>query len=488
MEKKDSDLTTSWGAPVSDTHHSMTVGENGPILIQDNHLIDKLAHFDRERIPERVVHAKGSGAHGYFEVTHDMTKYCKADFLSKVGKKTPVFLRFSTVGGERGSADAERDPRGYAIKFYTEEGNWDMVGNNTPVFFIRDPIQFPDFIHTQKRNPQTNLKDPNMFWDFLSQVPESAHQVSILFSNRGTPYGYRHLNGYGSHTYRWVNAQGEPFFVKFHFKTEQGIRNMTGEEADKMKMSDADHATKDLFESIQKGENPVWRFAVQIMPEKDAENYKWNIYDVTKVWPQSDYPLQTVGKLVLNRNPDNYHAEVEQSAFSPAHLVPGIEPSFDRMLQGRLFSYTDTHRHRLGGNYNELPINCPYRTRVNNGSRDGSMKSNNQPGTPNYHPNTSKPFTFSPRAENSSTLTVRGNIMRYKPNHPNCDFMQPGTLYRKVMNDTERTHLVNNIIGHLKNARRDIQERQVRVFWKCDPEYGNKIAHGVGIPSINPKL
>ena len=488
MENRSSDLTTSWGAPISDTQNSLTSGEYGPILIQDNHLIDKLANFDRERIPERVVHAKGAGAHGYFEVTNDVTKYCKANFLNKVGKKTPVFTRFSTVGGEKGSADTERDPRGFAVKFYTEEGNWDMVGNNTPVFFLRDPLQFPDFIHTQKRNPENNLKDPNMFWDFLSQVPESSHQVSILFSNRGTPYGYRHMNGYGSHTYRWVNSSGDGFWVKFHFKTEQGIKNMTADEASEMTRKDGDFATRDLFNSIKDGQGASWRFCVQVMPEKDAENYKWNVFDVTKVWPHSDYPLIDVGRFTLNRNPQNYFAEVEQSAFSPAHLVPGIEPSFDKMLQGRLFSYTDTHRHRLGGNYNEIPVNCPYRTRVNNQSRDGAMRvQGNQTNKPNYHPNTTKPFTFNQNSRISS-LPVRGTVMRYKPNHPNCDFMQPGSLYRKVMTPFARTSLVNNVVGHLKNARRDIQERQVRVFWKCDPEYGNRIAQGLGMPSVRPKL
>lgn len=279
--------------------------------MQDVQYIDKIAKFDRERIPERVVHAKGAGAHGYFEVTHDVTKYCKANFLSEIGKKTPVLCRFSTVGGEKGSADTERDPRGFALKFYTEEGNWDMVGNNTPVFFIRDPQQFPDFIHTQKRNPQTNLKDPNMLWDFLSQTPESAHQVTILFSNRGTPYGYRTMNGYGSHTYRWVNDKGEGFWVKFHFKSMQGIKNFTGPEADDYKSKNADFATQDLFENIEQGNYPKWKFCVQIIPEKEGYDYKWDIFDVTKIWNHSDYPLIEVGTLVLNKNPENYHAEIE---------------------------------------------------------------------------------------------------------------------------------------------------------------------------------
>ncbi len=481
-------ITTSWGAPIDDTRNSVTVGQNGPIAIQDTVLLDKLAKFHRERIPERVVHAKGSGALGYFEVTNDLTKYCKAKFLEEIGKKTPVLLRFSTVGAEKGSADTERDPRGFAIKFYTEEGNWDMVGNNTPIFFIRDPLQFPDFIHTQKRNPQTNLKDASMYWDFFSLVPESSHQVTILFSDRGTPYGYRHMNGYGSHTFRWVNEQNEACWVKFHFKTKQGIKNFTGPEADDMKSKDMDFSQRDLFESIQRGDCPAWKFCVQIMPEEDAADYEWNIFDVTKVWPHKDYPLIEVGNLVLNRNPKNYHAEIEQSAFSPAHMVPGIEPSFDKMLQGRLYSYQDTHIYRLGANFDQIPVNCPYRTTVTNGYRDGFMNVNgNQGSDPNYHPNSKKPFHFSQRSK-LSTLPVRGNLMRYKPNHPNCDFLQPGNLYRNVMNTQDQDNLISNIVGHLKNARKDIQERQVRVFYKCDPEYGNRVAQGLGLSAIRPKL
>ena len=457
MENKNASnvLTDSQGHPIDDNQNSTTAGEYGPLLVQDFHLIDKLAKFDRERIPERVVHAKGAGAHGYFEVTHDISKFCKAKFLDTVGKRTPVLARFSTVGGEKGSADTERDPRGFALKFYTEEGNWDMTGNNTPVFFIRDPIKFPDFIHTQKRNPQTNLKDPDMFWDFLSQTPESAHQVSILFSDRGTPVGFRHMNGYGSHTFRWVNSKGEGFYVKWHFKTEQGIKNFSAAEADHLKTADADFATRDLFEHIAQGKAPSWIFKVQIMPEAEAEKYRWNIFDVTKVWPHADYPLQTVGKLVLNKNPENYHAEVEQAAFSPGHFVPGIEPSFDKMLQGRLFSYPDTHRHRLGGNYDQIPVNCPYRARVANGQRDGVTFNGNQGKRENYEPNSTNPFLFRKDAA-ISALPVRGTIGRFKPAHPNCDFAQPGALYRKAMKEADRTALVNNIVGHLKNAKKHV--------------------------------
>lgn len=487
-DKESHQMTESHGKPVDNNQDSLTAGEYGPIVVMDTHLIDKLAAFDRERIPERVVHAKGSGAHGYFEVTHDLRKYCKAEFLNEIGKRTPVLARFSTVGGEKGSADTERDPRGFALKFYTEEGNWDMVGNNTPVFFIRDPIKFPDFIHTQKRNPQNNCKDPNAFWDFLSLTPESVHQVTILFSDRGTPYGYRNMHGFGSHTYRWVNDKGEGFWVKWHFITDTGIKNLTNDEAGHLKSQNPDFATEDLFKFIANGGQASWTYKVQIMPEHEAEKYKYNIFDVTKVWPHADYPLIAVGKLVLNKNPENFFAEIEQSAFSPGNLVPGIEPSFDKMLQGRLFSYHDTHRHRLLGNYTQIPVNCPYRTKVRNGQRDGIMVVNgNQGSLPNYEPNSFSPFKVNDRPK-LSTLTVRGNIARYKPNHPNCDFSQPGVLYSKVMSDTDRNHLISNITGHLKNALPFIQERQVRNFAKCHPEYGRRVAQGLGIPDIAPKL
>ena len=322
-------LTTGFGMPVDDDLSSATAGPKGPVLIQDVHLIDKLAHFDRERIPERVVHAKGAGAYGYFEVTADVTNYTRARFLSTIGKRTEVFARFSTVGGEKGSADSERDPRGFALKFYTEEGNYDMVGNNTPVFFIRDPLKFPDFIHTQKRNPATNLKDADMFWDFLSLTPESIHQVTILFSDRGTPRSYRHMNGYSSHTYMWYNEQREYSWVQLHFKTEQGIRNFTREEAERMRGGDPDCATRDLREAIERGEYPSWRLEVQIMTPEQAKSYRFDPFDITKVWPHADFPPMEVGRLVLDRNPENYFAEVEQAAFSPGNFVPGIGPSPD---------------------------------------------------------------------------------------------------------------------------------------------------------------
>jgi catalase len=476
-------LTTSWGAPVDDNQNSITAGPRGPILMQDVHLIDKLAHFDRERIPERVVHAKGAGAHGYFEVTHDVTKYCKAKFLERIGKRTPVFTRFSTVGGERGSADTERDPRGFAVKFYTEEGNWDMTGNNTPIFFIRDPIKFPDFLHTQKRNPQTNLKDPNMVWDFWNLVPEAVHQVTYMFGPRGTPDGYRHMNGYGSHTYKWVNAKGEDFLVKFHFKTDSGIKNMKPDQAVKLAGEDPDYATRDLFNHIAQGNTATWTLHVQIMPFDQADSYKWDVYDVTKVWPHSDFPLIPVGKLVLNRNPTNYFAEVEQSAFCPAHMVPGIETSNDKMLQARLFSYTDTHLHRLGPNNDQIPINCPYMAKVHHYRRDGFMTVNGNFGSgPNYEPNSVPGAPREAPEYKIKPFKVFGEAGRHRYQHPNSDFEQPGSLYRKVFTDEDKSELVDNIVKSLGKARRDIQEKQVKIFYKCDPEYGTRVAQGLGLP------
>lgn len=480
MERKT--LTTSTGMPVDDNQNSLTAGPRGPILLQDFHLIDKLAKFDRERIPERVVHAKGAGAHGYVEVTHDVTKFTKAKFLNSVGKRTPLFLRFSTVAGELGSADTARDPRGFAIKFYTEEGNYDMVGNNTPVFFIKDPIKFPDFIHSQKRNPQTNLTDPNAIFDFWTHTPESLHQITILFSDRGTPDGYRHMNGYSSHTYKWVNEKGEVHYVKYHFKTDQGIKNFTAKQAAELMATNKDYATQDLFDNIAKGNFPSWTWYVQLIPEKEGENYKFDIFDVTKVVPHGDYPLIPVGKIYLNRNPENYFAEVEQSAFAPTHVVPGIEPSADKMLQGRLFSYPDTHRHRLGANYDQIPINCPYRARVANYQRDGLATVNgNQGSGPNYEPNTLGGPVQDP-TKKQQQFPVTGLAGRYPHQHPNTDYEQPRTLFRKIMTETDRTHLIENLVGALGGARRDIQERMIKLFYKVDPEYGERIAKGLGIP------
>jgi len=474
-------MTTGFGMPVDNDLNSMTAGLKGPVLVQDVHLLEKLGHFDRERIPERVVHAKGAGAHGYFEVTRDVTAYTRAKFLAKVGKKTDVFARFSTVGGERGSADSERDPRGFAVKFYTEEGNYDMVGNNTPVFFIRDPLKFPDFIHTQKRNPASNLKDPDMFWDFLSLTPESIHQVTILFSDRGTPRSFRNMNGYSSHTYMWYNAKGEHFWVKYHFKTAQGIQNFDGPEANRMRGIDPDVATRDLHDAIAEGKFPAWRIEVQIMTPEQAKTYRFDPFDVTKVWPHADVPPIEIGRMVLDRNPENYFAEVEQAAFSPANFVPGIGPSPDKMLQGRLFSYHDTHLHRLGPNYHLLPINAPKAAPMASYQRDGAMRSDGNGGAgPNYWPN-----SFGGPAPDPSlalpVVDVSGMAARHAYTLGDVDFAQAGALYRKAMTGTDREHLVANIVGHLKGAKKRLQLRQTALFYKADAEYGEHVAKGLGL-------
>ncbi len=480
-KKKRGKLTTAFGIPVGDDQNSMTAGERGPVLMQDAHLLEKLAHFDRERIPERVVHAKGAGAYGYFEVTADVTKYTKAKFLSAVGKKTEVFARFSTVGGEKGSPDAARDPRGFALKFYTEEGNYDLVGNNTPVFFIRDPLKFPDFIHTQKRNPATNLPDPDMFWDFLSLTPESIHQVTILFSDRGTPATYRYMNGYGSHTFKWYNAKGEYFWVQYHFMTDQGIKNLTRQDAQKMSSEDPDHATRDLYDAIARGKYPSWTLEMQILTPEQAKDFAWDIFDITKVWPHGEVPPIKIGKLVLNRNPENYFAEVEQAAFCPGNVVPGIAISPDKMLQARVFSYHDTHIHRLGPNYQLIPVNAPKNAPETSYQRDAFMRVDaNSGGGPNYWPNSMGGPAPDPKALEPS-IELDGVAARTPYTHPNDDFVQAGTLYRKVMTAQDRKNLVGNIVAHLGNAKRRIQLRQTAIFYKADKDYGRRVARGLGL-------
>jgi catalase len=458
----------------------MTAGSRGPTLIQDVHLLEKLAHFNRERVPERVVHAKGAGAHGYFEVTNDVTKYTKANFLSEVGKRTPVFVRFSTVAGENGSADTVRDPRGFAVKFYTEEGNYDLVGNNTPVFFIRDAIKFPDFIHSQKRHPQTHLKNPTAVWDFWSLSPESLHQVTILMSDRGIPATYRHMHGFGSHTFKWVNAKGEGVWIKYHFKTEQGIKNLTEEVARRIAGENPDYHTEDLFNAIKNGDFPSWKLYVQIMPLEDANTYRFDPFDVTKVWSQKDYPLIEVGRMVLNRNPENYFAEVEQATFSPGTLVPGIDVSPDKMLQGRLFAYHDAHRYRVGVNHQALPINRP-RNQVNNYQRDGQMRFDDNGGSSVYYePNSFGGPTESPEHK-PSAYPVSGmadSVAYDKDDH----YTQAGDLYR-LLSEEERTRLIQNIVNSMKPVEKDeIKLRQIQHFYKADPEYGRRVAEGLGLP------
>lgn len=455
----------------------MSVGERGPLLLQDAVFLDEMSHFDRERIPERVVHAKGGGAFGYLEITHDITKYTAAKVFESIGKRTPCAVRFSTVGGESGSADTARDPRGFAMKFYTDDGIWDLVGNNTPIFFIRDPILFPSFIHTQKRNPATHLKDPDMFWDFVTLRPETTHQICFLFSDRGIPDGFRHMNGYGSHTFKLVNDSGNAVYCKFHLKTEQGIRNLPVEKADELAGADPDYSIRDLYNSIAKGNSPTWKMYIQVMTYEQASKYKYNPFDLTKVWSQKEYPLIPVGKMVLDRNPSNYFAEVEQIAFSPAHMVPGIEPSPDKMLQGRLFAYDDTHRHRLGPNFLQLPVNCPYRVGVKNYQRDGPMTyTDNHGGAPNYFPNSFSGPQECPRAKKLLHADkVTGDVCRYSSAESEDNYSQVTDFWVKVLSPEERDRLVANIAGHLKNASQFLQERAVKNFSNVHPDFGKKL-------------
>ncbi|WP_413290183.1 catalase [Bdellovibrio sp. HCB337] len=471
-------LTTAGGQPVSQNQHSLTAGARGPVLMQDFHLVEKLAHFNRERVPERVVHAKGSGAYGHFTVTKDITKYSRAAVFSQVGKKTDVFLRFSTVAGEKGSADTERDPRGFAVKFYTDEGIWDVVGNNTPVFFERDPLKFPDFIHSQKRDPRTGYKNAYRMWDYWSKSPEGLHQMTTLFSDRGIPDGYRFMHGFGSHTFSFWNKSGERFWVKFHFKSMQGIKNLTPERATELAGKDPDYAGRDLFEAIEKGEYPRWRLMVQVMPEKEAETYRINPFDLTKVWPHKDYPLQEVGILELNRNPQNYFAEVEQAAFSPSNLPPGIGASPDKMLQARLFAYPDAQRYRIGANYQHLPVNRSQNA-VNSYQRDGAMRFDGNGTHDNYEPN-----NFAGPAQDESLveppLRISGDAARYDAHKGNDEYTQAGDLYR-LMTPEERERLTTVIAGTMQGIPEHILRPNLENFAKCDAEYGAKIAKKVGI-------
>lgn len=484
-------LTTNFGAPVAENQNSRTAGSNGPTTLEDFHLIEKLAHFDRERVPERVVHAKGGGAFGYFEVTNNLSDFTRAAFLSKVGKRTEVLARFSTVAGELGSPDTVRDPRGFAVKFYTEEGNYDLVGNNTPIFFIRDAMKFPDFIHSQKRHPQTHLPDPNMAWDFWSLSPESLHQVTYLFGDRGTPAAFEHMNGYGSHTFMWYNAQGQPFWVKYHFKTKLGVKNFTREEAAQMAGDDPNHHIRGLFDLIARGEAAEWTLYVQIMPFNDAFTYKWDPFDVTKVLSHKDYALIEVGKLVLNKNPENYFAEIEQAAFEPSNVVPGIWFSPDKMLQGRIFSYADTHRHRIGVNYALLPVNQPRNAKFkSNYQRDGFMRFGENGGSSvNFEPNSlGGPESASEFVE-PAVLALNGAVGRYdQKSYRNDDFQQAGDLYR-LQDPVAQQRLVENIVHHMKPVRLDIKLRQVELFRKADETFGNRLARGLGIDElIEPRV
>lgn len=477
-------LTTEAGAPVTDNQHAQTAGPGGPVLLQDHHLIEKLARFNRERIPERVVHAVGAGAHGYLETTSaEVPRWTRMKPFAAVGKRTPAFVRFSTVAGSRGAADTARDPRGFAMKFYTEDGNWDLVGNNTPVFFVRDGIKFPDFIHSQKYDPFTNRQEPDNIWDFFSRSPEATHQFTWLFGDRGIPASYRHMDGFGSHTFQWVNAAGERSWVKFHFKTDQGIRCLGSEEAERVGGKDPAHLHKDLYDAIARREYPSWTLKVQVMPVSAAARYRFDPFDLTKVWPYRDYPLVPIGKLVLDRVPQNHFAEVEQAAFDPSNFVPGIGPSPDRMLQARLFAYGDAHRYRLGVNHTRLPVNAPRGVQggARNYGRDGAMRFDDNGGAAkSYEPNgydgpaeTGEGYDLSYPV--SGAVGPSAQLSRPESD----DFVQPGALYR-VMGPDERQRLVENIAGSLAQvSREDVIARSVEYFRKADPEYGTRVAEAV---------
>lgn len=481
-------LTTASGRPYAEHENTQSVGNRGPLLLQDFILHEKMAHFNRERIPERVVHAKGTGAYGTFTVTHDIAKYTKAKIFNQIGNSCKVFLRFSTVGGEKGSADSERDPRGFAVKFYTEDGNWDLVGNNTPVFFVKDPKKFSDFIHTQKRDPRTNLKSPTMMWDFWSLNPESLHQVVILMSDRGTPFSYRNMDGFGSHTYSFINNENERVWVKFHFKTQQGIKNFIASEADAMKSKDLDHSQRDLVEAIDRGEFPKWNVKIQIMTETEAKSFRWNPFDLTKIWPHAEFPLIDVGVLELNQIPKNYFAHVEQSAFAPSNTVDGIGYSPDKMLQGRILSYADAHRYRLGVNYEQIPVNsCPFMT--NNYHRDGAMRvDDNGNDHPNYYPNSFGEIEPD-ESYKEPAWELESNVADWydRNSAPGDDdhYTQPGDLYRKVLSPEDRSNLVNNIVGSMSGIngpKRDkIINLQLCHFFRADIGLGMAIAKGLGV-------
>src|SRR5712671_1085749 len=472
-------FSNATGAPVADNTNIMTAGPRGPALLQDIWLIEKLAHFDREVIPERRMHAKGWGAHGTFTVTHDISRYTKAKVFSKIGKQTPMFARISTVAGERGAADAERDIRGFAVKFYTEDGNWDIVGNNTPVFFFRDPLRFSDLNHAIKRDPRTGLRSADNNWDFWTLLPEALHQVTITMSDRGIPKSFRHMHGFGSHAFAMINAVNERTWVKFHFRTQQGIRNLTDAEAEALVARDRESNGRDLLDAIDAGDFPRWTLFIQVMKDAQARTHKHNPFDVTKVWPQGEYPLIEVGVMELNRYPDNYFAEVEQAAFSPANIVPGIGFSPDKMLQGRLFSYGDTQGYRLGVNFNHIPVNAP-KCPFHSYHRDGKMRTDGNLGaTPTYFPNSRGEWVDQPQL-NEPPLEISGAAAHWDHRVDDDHWQQPGDLFRK-MNPQQKQTLFDNTARQVGGAAKHIQERHIANCAKADPAYGEGVAMALGI-------
>ena len=473
-------LTSVSGCPIANNQDSLTAGPRGPMLLQDVWFLEKLAHFDREVIPERRMHAKGSGAFGSFTVTHDITQYSKAALFSEVGKQTDMFVRFSTVAGERGAADAERDIRGFAMRFYTERGNWDLVGNNTPVFFFRDPLKFPDLNHAVKRDPRTNMRSPTNNWDFWTGLPEALHQVTILMSDRGIPASFRHMHGFGSHTFSFINADNERYWVKFHFKTQQGIKNLTDQEAAELVGMDRESSQRDLYEAIEGGDFPRWTMYVQIMPEADAAKVPYHPFDLTKIWPKGDYPLIEVGYFELNKNPENYFADVEQAAFNPAHIVPGISFSPDRMLQGRLFSYGDAQRYRLGVNHYQIPVNtprCPY----HNYHRDGAMRvDGNQGSRLHYEPNSQGEWQEQPDfSEPPLALEGAADRFDYWQDEPDY-FTQPGNLFR-LLSAAEQQVLFENTARNMNGVPDEIKMKHICHCMQADPAYGAGVAKALGL-------
>ena len=481
MKDKKKQLTTIAGAPVPDNQNAMTAGKRGPMLLQDVWFLEKLAHFDREVIPERRMHAKGSGAFGTFTVTHDITRYTKAKIFSEIGKKTDLFVRFSTVAGERGAADAERDIRGFAVKFYTEEGNWDLVGNNTPVFFLRDPLKFPDLNHAVKRDPHTNMRSAKNNWDFWTSLPEALHQVTITMSERGIPASYRNMHGFGSHTFSMINAKGERNWVKFTWVCQQGIKNLTDQEAEAIVAKDRESHQRDLLESIEKGDFPKWKLAIQVMTEKQAENHPYNPFDLTKVWYHKDFPLMDVGIMELNRNPENYFADVEQAAFNPANIVPGIGFSPDKMLQGRLFSYGDAQRYRLGVNHHSIPVNAS-KAPHHSYHRDGAMRvDGNYGSTLGYEPNSYGEWEEQPEFA-EPPLKLEGAADHWNFREDDDDYYtQPGKLFR-LMNANQQAALFGNTARAMGDAPREVKIRHIGNCLKADPAYGKGVADALGIP------
>ncbi|MCS1350460.1 catalase [Mechercharimyces sp. CAU 1602] len=478
MNENHHKLTTNQGRPVGDNQNSRTAGLRGPTLLEDAHLIEKIAHFDRERIPERVVHARGAGAHGTFKVFNDMKKYTKAAFLQEEGKETPVFVRFSTVIHSKGSPETARDPRGFSVKFYTEEGNYDIVGNHLPVFFIRDALKFPDMVHSLKPAPDTNIQDPDRYWDFMMRTPESTHMMTWLLSDYGTPANYRQMEGHSVHAFKWVNADGEVFYIKYFWKPLSGVRNLSAEELPQVQGEDFNHATRDLFNHIEQGNYPEWDLHVQIMRPEEMDSFDFDPLDATKMWPEDQFPWQLVGRMTLNRNPQNFFAEVEQSAFSPNATVPGIEPSEDKLLQGRLFSYPDTQRHRLGANYLQLPINCPY-AKVNNYQVDGLMQTKTDLSPINYEPNrySDRPIEHPEYLESETPL--EGNAGRHKI-YKTLDFEQAGERYRSF-SEEEKENLIKNMVNDLKQVHEQTVMLAICNFYRADKDYGERLAHALGV-------